>query len=98
MPDDAVVGATMSMKKSMLEAGGELERTDAAIERARAKLREIDDKIEQMRQSPSNPAFTEIAGELDRCSLSGATIITQLTVRSHQLISNLTRRRARDRR
>jgi hypothetical protein len=98
MPDEIEVGSTILMEQRAVEAGGGLERTDAAIELARAKLREIDDKIEEMRQSPSNPAFTEIAGELDRCSLSGVTIIKELAVRSHQLLSNLTRRRRCDRR
>lgn len=98
MPDNAMVGATISIEQCMLDADGGLEQTDAAIERAKAKLREIDEKIEQMRHSQSNPVFTEIASELDGHSLSGATIITQLTVRSHQLISNLTRLRPRGRR
>jgi hypothetical protein len=82
----------------MLNANGGLEQTDAAIERAKAKLREIDEKIEKMRQARSNPVFTEIASELDGHTLTGSTIITQLTVRSHQLISNLTRLRPRGRR
>jgi DNA repair ATPase RecN len=98
MPDNAAVGTTMSIEQCMLDANGGLEQTDAAIERAKAKLREIDEKIEQMRQSRANPVFAEIASELDGHSLTGATIITQLTVRSHQLISNLTRLRPRGRR
>ncbi|AMV32721.1 hypothetical protein VN12_11400 [Pirellula sp. SH-Sr6A] len=95
MSNDALGGAAVSMEQCMLDANGGLEQTDAAIERAKAKLREIDEKIEKMRETQSDSVFTEIASELHGHSLTGSTIITQLTARSHQLLSNLTRFRSR---
>lgn len=98
MSNGMVGEGAVSVEQCMRDANGGLEQTDAAIERARAKLREIDAKIEKMREVQSDPVFSEIASELHGHTLTGATIITQLTARSHQLLSNLTRLRPRIRR